>query len=58
MLALTVVLIVGQFVLLAAFVVGLAAFLGLLVYDAVADGKPRVGPHEETAACAPAHVTA
>ena len=57
MLALTVVLVVGQFVLLAAFVIGLAAFLGLLAYDAVAERKPRAMRGEEAGARVPAPAT-
>ncbi len=49
MLALTVVLVVGQFVLIAAFVLGAVGFLGLIAYDLLADRTPKIETQEERA---------
>ncbi len=56
MLALTVVLVVGQFVLIGAFVLGAMAFLGMIAYDTAADRNPRIEAQEEPA-YASAHPT-
>jgi hypothetical protein len=56
MLALTVVLVVGQFVLIGACVLGAMALLGLIAYDTLADRNPRIESQEEPA-YAPAGAT-